>query len=734
MTIQAVLFDKTILEFPDGTDPKVIQKVVKEQTAKRKQAQIVGSADDPIYPSKGTTPTPAKPDTFGETAGKMMEAPIESMKAFGSGILDTAQSPSYQYLSQDPFMKNAHPAVNATLSKIGDVGGALLSGIGAGVSGAIGLGTELVPGQDAGDELKLGNDLLGMASVAVPELAGVSSVALTAGRGGAVVATPKAAAPALTSEQIGRLANKAAKGGMGSVKAQEELAAAARLNPEAKAAADRLGIDLPADVLSDNPQVMEAAGLPRGVAGSDASGAWMETVNAARKRADEVMAEMDGAPDLATVSEEVKASVTGARDGLRAEAKALYAEVDAKIPPGTPVEIGSTVKLIGEMTQEVGGASGLSSKATEVFKSITDPNSTVTYRRLSNMKSDIARALARGDGPYGDFSTYDLQRLQNALAQDQLVAAEKLGDVELRNKLRTANQLTAKQKALEKRIVNAYGGDMDGSIGIKLRSALTRGAKGDSAALTRILKLVPDDLKPRAMAAAISSLSRRAVGSDPGGFGLNEFSKLWAGLQANPSIMNAVGSALGPQAVSVLKDLATVSNRVNKADTFVLRTGKANQALAGPLSVDGLLSRIASSSMGERTGRAFGGMAGGMFGGVGGAIVGSEAVASMLHMTKGNVLSKVGKMFASDEFLKAATEASQRGAVSPETIRSLSKAPAFVSWAKSIGRSPIDLAEEIVKAPVAAPAASAGAAGAANATSAPIVADPKPWMKLRGKY
>ena len=38
MTIEAELFDGTVLEFPDGTDPQVIQKVVKAQTAQRKQA------------------------------------------------------------------------------------------------------------------------------------------------------------------------------------------------------------------------------------------------------------------------------------------------------------------------------------------------------------------------------------------------------------------------------------------------------------------------------------------------------------------------------------------------------------------------------------------------------------------------------------------------------------------------------------------------------------------------
>lgn len=119
-------------------------------------------------------------DTIGDTAGRMMEGPKAAMGAFGAGLMDTSKSPSRAYLANDPATGNLPGFALDVMGGLGDLGGAALSTVGAGLSGLIGLGTELVPGQDARAEGKLGNDLLGMSMFAVPELAGGSSVAARA--------------------------------------------------------------------------------------------------------------------------------------------------------------------------------------------------------------------------------------------------------------------------------------------------------------------------------------------------------------------------------------------------------------------------------------------------------------------------------------------------------------------------------------------------------------------------
>lgn len=132
-----------------------------------------------------------QPESFGQTASALMAGPVSAMQAFGGGLAGGA-SPSRDYLANDPLTKGLPGPVLTGLGALGDVGGAGLSAIGAGLSGAVGLGTELVPGQTANSREQLGNELLGMSQFAVPELAGASSIpARMAG------AAPKLAEPAV---------------------------------------------------------------------------------------------------------------------------------------------------------------------------------------------------------------------------------------------------------------------------------------------------------------------------------------------------------------------------------------------------------------------------------------------------------------------------------------------------------------------------------------------------------
>lgn len=130
-----------------------------------------GGARYEVQPYRGT----GKEDTFGDTAAAMMEGPVGGMKAFAGGLTG-GPSPSRDFLANDPLTKSLPGPVLTGLGAVGDLGGAALSGLGAGISGAIGLGAELVPGQGATGERKLAEDLTGMTMFAAPELAGASSV------------------------------------------------------------------------------------------------------------------------------------------------------------------------------------------------------------------------------------------------------------------------------------------------------------------------------------------------------------------------------------------------------------------------------------------------------------------------------------------------------------------------------------------------------------------------------
>lgn len=647
--------------------------------------------------------TPAKPDTFGETAKAMTEGPMAAAGQFAGGLTGSNPSPARAFLANDPLTGMLPGPVLTGLGILGDVAGAGLSTVGAGIGGALGLGAELVPGQNSAQEQKLAEDLSGMAMFAVPELAGASSIPARMASAAPRIAeaAPVAKSVVKTQEEVNALAKKAASGGMGSVKAQEALAAEAKLNPEAKAAAERLGIDLPSDVFSDNDMLKATVGLTRSEVGKEAEALWKNAVKGARDKADEIMSAMDGSSDIASVSDAVKGSLQATRDGLKATAKELYKAVDAAVPKSAKANVTNMVQTLNGVIEDMGGVSRLSPDEKRIFGLVTG-NEPLTYGALIREKNIIGEALGRGQSPYPNMAIGDAKRVYGAMADDQLATVSSLGDDTLRAKLREANQLTAKQKALEKRIVTAFGSDLDGSIGSKLRSAVKTAATGDIAGLTRILKVIPDDLRKSAMASAITSVSRSARATEPG-FGLPEFAKLFDGITANKPVANLIGNTLGGEAMKVLKDLHTVARRVVQSDANVLRTGKANQIYAMN-QADGVIGKVLESTAGKRLtkGAAIGG-ASMVSGPVGGVLAG--ALTDTLMAATPDVLAKMSKLFASPEFEKLMIEAAQ-GAPKPATISALNASPAFRGWSVVSGiKDAKDLT--IGVAPRAAPQAAA---------------------------
>ena len=122
-----------------------------------------------------------RPDTFGDTTAAMVSGPWSAAKAFGSGLVG-GPSPSKAYLANDPMTKNLPDWVLTGLGGVGDTGGAALSGLGAAISGAAGLGAEMIPGLSQQTEQDVAEGALVASQFAVPELSGVSSTMLGAGR------------------------------------------------------------------------------------------------------------------------------------------------------------------------------------------------------------------------------------------------------------------------------------------------------------------------------------------------------------------------------------------------------------------------------------------------------------------------------------------------------------------------------------------------------------------------
>lgn len=516
------------------------------------------------------------------------------------------------------------------------------------------------------------------AAVAAPAAESVAPAAESAVR---------AAVPEVTPQAVGELVKKASGAGMGATSAKRQLADLAAVNMDAKAAAERLGIDLPADVFSDSPQVRAAAGLTRSAAGSPAEGAWRTSVTNAVNKADDVIRGFDatfseGQVSPGVVSEKVRDTLQKTRSEMNAAATKVYADVDAQVPKNTQIKLPKVEETLLQLMDE-NGFDGLSAQEKKLVKMV-DSKEGVTYGRLIREKNLMGQALAGKESPYGNMEAASLKRLYGALAEDQLNAVEAVGGPELRQQLHGANLLYAKERALGQRIVDAFGEDFSGSLANTMRTAISDSSKGGSAAFTKLMKTVPDDLKKEVVSTALASATRSARGAEAGGFGFSEYAKVYQGLRANAPVYKQVVEALGPGSHDVLRDLYEVSRRVTDARANVLTTGKANQALSQAMKAESLVAKVLDSTVGHSVAAGAGAVG---LGPVGAAL--STGIMKALSAGRKNAIEAAGELFTSEEFQRLAVEAATRPAVKPATAKALVNAQAFRRFAQ-VARLPRD--------------------------------------------
>ena len=523
------------------------------------------------------------------------------------------------------------------------------------------------------------------------------------------VAPPVATvAPEEAAAELGTLINRASGTGGAAKNAQIKLAEQAQINPEAKAAAERLGIDVPADVFSDNPQVRAAVGLTRSLAGSEAEAGFRSVVSNAVDQADNIMREFDaqfveGAIAPGVVSQRVKDSLTTTRAELNKQAGDIYKRVDAAVPKQTPVQMDNLFNTLTEIAGEVGqeGMTAPEKNLLKLFQTGEAGGGDITYGRLIREKNLIGKALKRQESPYGSMDEATLKRLYAALASDQLDNVSRVAGEEVRRDLRAANLIYAKERALGARIVNAFGTDLEGGIANKMRSAITSGAKGEAGDFARLLKTVPDDLRKEVVSTALASVTRSTRGAEKGGFGFSEFADIYPKLRANPQVYKQIVETLGPKASDTLRDLFQVSKRITEARANVLTTGKANQALVESLNAEGIIGRIMGSTAGKRA-------VGGAMGFVPGAGLVMPEIMEALSKGNPDAVRAAGKMFSSPEFQGLLNDVATKGDASERAINQVSMSKPFRSFIATIGIKG-DKAKDYLKTVVkSAPAVSAG--------------------------
>jgi hypothetical protein len=487
------------------------------------------------------------------------------------------------------------------------------------------------------------------------------------------------------ASEVLNLARKASGMGPGSSAAKARLVDMAQVNPDAAAAAQRLGIELPFDVLSDNPQVRSAVGLTRALVAGEAEAAWENTVRQSIRRADEISQQFDaafieGRPAPGLTSQKILDNLTGTREQVKTDAGALYDQVDAVVPKSFPAETRNLTEALAKIRVDLPRSSKKNAAIKNLEEMLKDG---MSYGDVSFEKSMLG-ATKRAATPniYStNLNVGIIKQLESALAKDQLDTAEAFGGAELRRQLRAANLLTAKKGALDERIIGAFGKEVDGSVAQKMQSAISTASKGDAAAFNRLMKVVPQELRKETVATALASVTAgkgagRAAGASESVFSPAEFTKVYRGLRANPPVYAQMVKIMGPEWDSASRDLFELSRRIADAQGRIPTTGKANQIL-GNMAIDGMLSKVISSSIAQRAVTGVTGLVPGL-GAIAPDIIGYMAGA------KGAGVQKAAKLFADPAFQKLAVEAATTGQASNATLRRTAMSQSFQKFADQI--------------------------------------------------
>lgn len=509
---------------------------------------------------------------------------------------------------------------------------------------------------------------------------------------GAAARADNAPLPASAQEEFGQLAQTALGRGRSAKEAQERLAVMAQIDPEARAAAERLGLDLPVDVLSNDARLLTATGLARSQISSDAQAAWGQTVSDTLQSVDNTLREIGASPNLAQVSADVRDRLQSQMGTLESQAEKLRREVDDAINVRDRVEAENLQAVMAETINDLGGlaeAKKAFSPEEKRLLSMLGEGETAnrpTYARLNQIRDQIGRALFKNQGPWTDAPTAQLNRLYGALAEDQLAYVESVGGRELADKMRGSNDLFSKMYGVRDTMQSLYGKTLEGDISPLINRAITTAQKGDGKALRQVLKDVPEDMRAPALLSGMMAQSQRTSGQ--GGFSFSRYAKMYRGLRENAPFYKEIAQTVGPEAEQILRDLYSISRRMDAAESKIVRTGASNQPLINALNAQGLIGRTfeASKRIGARAG---GAIAGGTMGGPVGASAGYEISAALESaLTRGGKtrLEKLHDLIASEPF-KDLVEQTATGNVSQTTINRAANSNQFRAFARLLGIS-----------------------------------------------
>ena len=519
-------------------------------------------------------------------------------------------------------------------------------------------------------------------------------------------------APAATEEatkeigaDIANLIRTASGKGAAADKAKAELAKAFEVSPAALESAQRLGVDVPVDVLADNVQLKNIVGSMRAKVGTKAEADFAKSMGDTVEKIDTVLADLGAESSPAGMSDRVLERFREVQGDLLAKAKDAYAPINAAVKASDNVTLDNLAAIVAQRRKDLGGQlDGIDAQmAAIVERAKVSPTARTnegvaraTFGVIKKEKAQIRKALERMESAYGSAEESVLEQYQAALIGDELANVGRIGGDALAERARLANRLYKQKKDLDKKITETFGKQESGDISRLLLTAVTDASKGSVGKLNKLLEVLPKDMHGEALMTALGSLTRAKGGAaaSAGSFGAAEFTALFRGLRAkgNEKIYARIVDAVGPERANVLRDVYEISRRVTDARAAIKGTGKDTQDALANIAAENLVGAVLGTPIGKQAARGAGAVAGAALGGLPGAGIGGAAAdAIMSRIAKGGEqqIVKAGELMMSPEF-KALAVATVGGVDTPavkEAVRKVVVSKPWREYAKAVNLS-----------------------------------------------
>ncbi len=339
--------------------------------------------------------------------------------------------------------------------------------------------------------------------------------------------------------------------------------------------ADRLGVQLPRSVVSDNI-VMQQAG--RGGANLPVAGVPL------RKAAREAIDQMDNVArsiqdDLGTG--EIPLAGSAARqnigsyitNAIKDQIEQKYQAVSDLVNPTVTRPLAATRKMVSEITaRRKSAAISKPSPAIGHVQEAIDRPEGLTFEGLKALRTTIREQLDNSLLP-ADTSKAELKQIYSALTRDLRATAQKGGGSQALKAFDAANSFAAR-KATEREALNEIlKPHSDEGVFGRLVAMASTSSRANVKDLARARKAVSNQTWDEISSAVISRLGRDAEGNFTPDRFVTAYGKL------TPEGKRILFGSTGRETVQALDDLARVSSRFKELNQYANPSGTAQNVL-----------------------------------------------------------------------------------------------------------------------------------------------------------